>query len=310
MKEKRQKSKILARSSLMSQTKGELTTQQIIILIIAITSFVVILFLLFRLNLGETTDKELCHNSVIMKGKSGLTEKIIPLNCHTNYICITEDGTCEQMTNPDIKKVQTPDEIYRILADEMADCWWMFGEGKVNYVQKDLTGKLYCSICSQVAFDVSVKENIFDAGEIDKKEFYNYLKNEKISGKDKTYLEYLYKTQDLSEIWKEDFGKINLDKQYYVMMGITSKISTLGWIGVGTAIGAGATFFLTLSPITIPGGIIATIVMGAVVGGTGGIFVAPILEGESGNEYLSPTIIEVNSEQFNELKCSSIKTLA
>ena len=57
------------------------------------------------------------------------------------------------------KKVKTETEVYGILADEMADCWWMFGEGKVNYVGKDLPEKqLYCSICSQLAFDNSLEE--------------------------------------------------------------------------------------------------------------------------------------------------------
>ena len=96
MKAKRQKSKILARSSLMSQTKGELTTQQIIILIIAITSFVIVLFLLFRLNLGETTKREICHNSVVLKGKS-LFPTGVSLDCHTEYICLSKTNKCDKI---------------------------------------------------------------------------------------------------------------------------------------------------------------------------------------------------------------------
>ena len=60
--------------------KGELTTHQLVGLIILIVSFAVILFLLFRLNLGETTNKEICHNSVIMKGKSIASKLISPTN--------------------------------------------------------------------------------------------------------------------------------------------------------------------------------------------------------------------------------------
>ena len=48
-------------------TRAELTTQQIVGLIILIISFVIILYFIFALNLGETTDKEICHNSVALR---------------------------------------------------------------------------------------------------------------------------------------------------------------------------------------------------------------------------------------------------
>ena len=76
--------------------KGELTTQQIVTLIILVVSFAVILFLIFRLNLGETTQKEICHNSVLMKAKS------LPgtgyLDCKTNYVCISGGGECDEFS--------------------------------------------------------------------------------------------------------------------------------------------------------------------------------------------------------------------
>jgi len=107
------------------------------------------------------------------------------------------------MTNPNIKKVETLPEIYKVLADEMADCWWMFGEGKINYVGKDFKSNLYCSICTQLAFDDSLRDI-----EISEKEFYQYLEDNEIS-EGKSYLKYLFdldNVEQLEESFSEEGG--------------------------------------------------------------------------------------------------------
>lgn len=299
----------------MKNKSGELTTQQIVMLIILITSFAIILFLLFRLNLGKETDKEICHNSVVMRGNSVLPKDAVSLNCKTNYVCITEDGTCEQMTKPEIKKVKDETEVYEILANEMADCWWMFGEGKVDYIGKDYLKKnLYCSICSQVAFDDSLKKEIFEAEEFDKKEFYKYLAKKKIPKKGITYFEYINGVKDFNSFEKSlleeniDFGKINLNNQYYVLMGITSEVSSLGYTAVGATIVAAGALAL-VAPVTLPATVkIIFVATGIGFGGTAGRFVGTTIKGESGNVYLPPKLIETNSKEI--LECKSIKTLA
>jgi hypothetical protein len=203
----------------IKEKKGEITTQQIVILIILITSFIVILFLLFRLNLGGETDKELCRNSVVLKGNSALSGiSNAPLNCKRTYKCVTSDGTCEGLTNPEIIKANSLNEVYKNLAEEMTDCWWMFGEGKIDYVGKELTKDNLCSICSQVLLDDSLKdmEGIKDAIEvteegkkvkasgINKDDFYeNYLAKKQMPGKEITYAEYLFGTKDLKKFKEE-----------------------------------------------------------------------------------------------------------
>lgn len=291
--------------------RGDITTQQLVLLIILIASFAVILFFVFRLNLGKTSVKEICHNSVVTRGSSVLPTESIPLNCQTTYTCITKDGSCERMSGSfETKKVKTETEVYEILADEMADCWWMFGEGKVNYVGKDLPAKkLYCSICSQLAFDDSLLE-IFPEGEINQKNLYDYLSTTNISDEDMSYLDYLVGLKDSKEIeltlqdGDSDFGKINLENQHYVVMGITSDINTLGWTILGAVGGAVIIVFTagTGTPIVIAVGAIA----GAVLGHFGGT----MMQGESGDYYLHPIIIEANSADFEKLGCVDIKTLA
>jgi len=289
---------------------AEITTTQLVTIIVLIVSFSVILFFIFKLNLGETTDQEICHNSVITRGSSILPAESVPLKCQRSYLCLTEDGSCETLTKPIKEKVETKEEVYKILAEDMATCWWMFGQGEVNYVGADFKEKLYCSICTQVAFDDSIKEEI--GGTIDKERLYIYMMDNKVSGKDETYLQYLYGTNDLSRIKSElnqqgvNFGSIDLDKQYYVMMGITSEVSKLRW-ALG---GAGVAALIAFTPIIGP---VAGVISGSIYIATGvgvGSVVGIIVRGSSGNEYLSPAIIEVNSQEFKDLDCESITTLS
>ena len=51
---------------LKKDKKGALTTQQIVLLIILIASFVVILYFFMSAELGEESEKEICHNSVVI----------------------------------------------------------------------------------------------------------------------------------------------------------------------------------------------------------------------------------------------------
>jgi len=287
----------------MKNKRGEMTTQQIVILIILIASFAVLLFFLFRLNLGSETEKEICRNSVVARGSSVIPTEAVPLDCKRSYVCITEDRGCEKMTKPIIKKVESKEDIYNVLAIEMIDCWWMFGEGKVNYVGEDLIPGMYCSICSQIAFDESVKK-IIESGELDKEEFYNYLYLKNMTGSDETYLEYLGLVNYYKNIDTE-FGTINLDKQYYVLTGMNSDISTWRYVGVGAAVVGGIAF----APFTFGGsaGFVAGTLL-AVGGGTAGYFVAPVVQGEVGNRIISPSLIEVNSEEFEGLDCKKITT--
>ncbi len=297
--------------------RGEITTQQIVILIVVIASFAILLFFLMRLGLGDMTEKEICHNSVVARGSSVLPEESIPLNCHRSYVCISASRTCEKMANPNIKKVQSQEETYKVLANEMADCWWMFGEGEVNYVGSDFKEKLYCSICSQIAFDDSVQD-IFSEGVINEEEFYIYMKNNNVSGQDYSYLEYLYAIDDMQTVRNilseqgVNFGEINLNQEYYAMMGIISEKSTFKRVLLGVGVGAVVVAGALLTPITGGASLVSTAGILFTTGGAvaGGSFMGFTGEGPTGEKFLKPMLIEVNSEEFKDLNCKSIITLA
>jgi hypothetical protein len=304
----------------MKKTRGEITTQQIVLLIILIISFVVILFFIFRLNLGKS-ESEICHNSVVMRAAS-VSKEAIPLKCSRTYVCISKDGSCERMTKPEIKKVNTEEEIYGILADEMANCWWMFGEGTMDYVGKDNFLKdNYCSICSQIGFDDSIKEIEGVGEEISKDKLYDYLAKTTMPDSEMNYSEYMFGTNDISRLKRvaleaEDgtevtvgtFGKIDLDRQHYVLMGITSEIKGKVWkIVVGGTIAAVG----LVAGYTWVGAII-----GLLVYGTGEVdpgivpeIHAIIVEGNGvENNFMAPTIQEANSNTLKKLDCYDIIT--
>lgn len=296
--------------------KGELATEQIVLLIILIASFAILLFFLVKLGLGNQTDQEICHNSVVTRGNSALPIDAMPLKCNRQYVCITVDGSCEKMTNPKIEKVKSQEDVYNYLSEDLATCWWMFGEGKINYISDEAFSHLYCSICSQIAFDDSVQQKqIFPDNQIDKDDFYKYLDSHNYSD-EQTYLDYLYgKGTNYVDIKAQlesqgvDFSPIDISKQYYSMMGITSDVSTLEWaVGVG-ALAAATIYLLPIGAGVFSIGLLSGTVSFGVGAGTTSA-VGFFVKGLSGNDYLSPSIIEVNSPEFNALGCKSITTLS
>ena len=292
--------------------KAELSTQQIVLLIILIASFIIILFFLFRLNPGEEKDMEACHQSVVMRGNTAIPSDAIPLKCQTKYLCISKDGTCEGLTKPVLEKVKTKEEVYDVLANEMANCWWMFGEGKLNYVGKDMKQNFYCSICTQFMLDNSLNEIEGIMGSINAKDFYEYLENKEYDS-ETNYLEYLTGSKNVRDLERSmtgqnmEFGSYSLGRQHYVLMGIYSEVGVWKWVGIGAA---------ALGVIAIPftGGVSSVLITAAIIGsatvggGVGGYFVGTAVKGESGNDYLSPTIIEANSREFDAFDCKNVMT--
>jgi len=193
--------------------KAELTTKHLVMIIILIVSFIIVLFLLFRLNLGETTAKEVCHNSVLLKHQTKIFSG--PLDCRTNYLCISGSKDCEEISATSTVKVK-PDnknETMKALADEMADCWWMFGEGKINYVGEKFSGNMACALCSVIEFDETIK------GSVSYLEFFNYLKITPKSGS-QTYLQYLYGVSSFDEGNSYYQNELDFSKQYVLVTGM------------------------------------------------------------------------------------------
>ena len=204
--------------------KGELTTQQIIMIIILIISFVVLLYFIFRLNPGETSSKQICYNSVALVGKGqGLTGS---LDCKTNYLCLSGGDNCKEFNPTTTVKVDTTkkDEVLKALTDEISDCWWMFGEGKLDYMGSSFLGGEVCGICSITKFDGEMQKQI---PSISYQELYDYMRTTKKT-ESEVYLHYIYSVNTLDAF--KDFylanylgNNIDTSKEYFILTGISKK---------------------------------------------------------------------------------------
>ena len=199
--------------------RGEITTQQIVIMIILITSFVVILFFLFRLNFQDQTQKEICHNSVVLKGKSS-TLSGGKLDCSTNYLCISSGKECKLINPLETVKVSSKNETFKAIADEMANCWWQFGEGKIDYTGT-IVGRS-CAICSVVEINASFNEKLTS------RDFYDYLKKTK-KDNSQTYFSYLYNLGYPTTV--NDNNILNTDEKYYIVTGRSDSVK-VPFIGI------------------------------------------------------------------------------
>jgi hypothetical protein len=174
--------------------KAELTTQQIVMIIILLASFVVLLVFIVKVNFQDTSEKGICQSSVQLAAKTKVGFFSGKIDCKINYLCISGGGECQGFTYKDTAKINLNDkenakkEVMKILADEMADCWWMFGEGKIDYIGWEWTENVGCAVCTQFAFDENIKKSGIT---ISPKEFCDYLKTPKIVNKPQTYAEYL-----------------------------------------------------------------------------------------------------------------------
>lgn len=157
--------------------KGELTSAQIIGIILLIMGFVIILiFTLTILDLKTYSTDELCRLSILSRATSPKsTQELIPLKCTTKKICITGGSDCEDYKGEknvaDSIKVapsgeQTKTKIEETVANEMYDCWKMVGEGKLDlfggnpshFLALDSLGmkESTCIICARIkAKDIS-----------------------------------------------------------------------------------------------------------------------------------------------------------
>src|SRR3989344_4923299 len=123
--------------------RGELTSTEITIWILAIVGFGIVLAALFLINLGGYSSEDICKLSVLSRGTAPAGGGYIPLKCVAEKICIREgfSGGCEDefAGEKDVEYIRLSgsdgvkaDKIEEITANAMYDCWTMMGEGKVD----------------------------------------------------------------------------------------------------------------------------------------------------------------------------------
>lgn len=163
---------------------GDVTSTQVIFLLIAVISFGIGLMALSLVDFGGSTERDICKLSVLTRATSpDIAQSVIPLKCRTEKICLTDKlfGGCEEQFAGEENVVrvrlsgtdsQKKLKIEEISANAMYDCWNMMGQGKLDLFGKaaesfgwDVTQPT-CVICSRVAVDKDVNPEILNSVDI------------------------------------------------------------------------------------------------------------------------------------------------
>lgn len=324
----------------MNMKKGEMTSTQLITLIIIIVSFAIILLVWYSFSWNPQIDKEVCHTSIVLRSSANNaifeTSKVIPLKCKTEKICLTCGEDCEQFKADTKVKVSSDsekakEEILDTIANAMYDCNSMLGEGKLDFMPHKTWSENYCLICSRFALDEKAKKEVDGIGY---GELYKYL-GEKKTPNGKSYLEYLYpgwknwedskmlfenmkEESDNEEFRRLSFEEWNInlnsyDNGYSIVAQMRPTGTWSKWLKIGGVLGGGivAVVGIALIPVSGPiGAAIAAVGTKVAVGSalvTGGVL---YVYDHPSNKYkwVPPSILPYDLETFKALKCTSFET--
>ncbi|MBI4439384.1 hypothetical protein HY638_00260 [Candidatus Woesearchaeota archaeon] len=157
--------------------------------------------------LKHKTDIEACRASVYahatFKGQIGALKTI---ECPRREVVFYNDKVEIDGNKAEDFKELNNDIVNRYVAEELKNCWYMMGEGKLNVFKEELVGtNKVCLVCSEATFDKSLDKNYY-AG------LAEYLKNKKMPSKNVeniTYSQYLWGENNIGE------QNIGANKRYY-----------------------------------------------------------------------------------------------
>lgn len=211
----------------MKQKKG--IEQAVLVKLLGIiASFIVIAMLLhkvFDVTYAESAEN-VCRMSVISHAKTQMAgSPIMNLKCPRKFVTFDDDGykiyyadelpidkeklSYKRKFKEDVSKKK---QIYEVMADEMAECWYKMGKGELDLFEEDkwFTTKNTCNICAQIGFSKDFnKEN--ELGTIG--EFNEFLENHNFTkyGIDENYDDFIFKNypsafslNHLAYFFKED----------------------------------------------------------------------------------------------------------
>ncbi len=134
--------------------KAELTSKQLITIIILIVSFIILIIFYFALNIKGEITRETCKQSLALRGTSFISKYVLSVKCETEYFCMNMGGECvdarEEAKDIEIEDIDKLDDEIFSLAEE---CWDMVGRGKINFGSKK-----ECGVCSVIYFDEEIQK--------------------------------------------------------------------------------------------------------------------------------------------------------
>ena len=186
--------------------------------------------------LASEKDIETCRASVSTKsiaitfGSFGtrVADPIdLNLDCHTTGLVVKKDGVENQDGKPVTKFNEGKfygknyeDKLKTVIADNMENCWKMFGQGQIDPFTR-LDGDKHCIMCYDIFFDKTAKEELQakkEKGDKQTLDNFNQFLVDNTGSNRQTYAKYLY---DVEPAEAEDFAKdsqpLDINKQYAII---------------------------------------------------------------------------------------------
>src|SRR3989344_2415783 len=249
---------------MMKEKKGTLSATMIVGIILLVIGFGILLIFMYNFYWVQDIDRTVCHESAIYKATLPDildVKEYIPLKCHTRKVCIGQKSAwvpgflkkakCddefkgEKYTNVWVSSNEDKREkqINQFLAREMAECWEMLGEGKIQLFKREFARDeesglptwetKRCVICTRISFDEELKKEL---GEI--KGLGDYLIRHKVPNSDESYWEFLSSGMD-SEGYTLENDKYSLVQKAVVFIE-HDKTDAIKWLlGFGTGAAGG-----------------------------------------------------------------------
>ncbi|MDP2750190.1 MAG: hypothetical protein Q8O89_05135 [Nanoarchaeota archaeon] len=231
---------------------GKITVMIIIIVAGILVMAVVGYFMIFAKSLSDT---EACRLSALAKANARVTkafESVLNLNCETDNIKVYPDKITKNSKDfVVLVDKRKDDQIKRVFADELYDCWYQLGAGNFDLFGNYQGGDLHCVICAYVDFDATFSEKQA------KIENFNQYLSKRIPGSNQSYALYLVNgDKDAAE----QINKTKLDlftKKSYAIVYVAEKEDLKAETGVfsllqGTG-GAGIGAFILYSHLVNKG---------------------------------------------------------
>src|SRR3989344_2265503 len=204
------------KKQILENKKAEMSSSMLVTIILLVIGFGLILIVYYQLNGIQEVDRQVCHQSVVLRWTLPDTldlKDLSSLKCKTRKICISDKmfgkGDCENELGKEYdtlkiskEKEKAEQDIKKIFADELADCWAMMGEGKIQVFKREgLPPKDLCVICSRINFDKNV-----DVSEVSG--LSEYLIKKRVPNKDMSYFQFLTNSKTLDY----SFSSSEIDK--------------------------------------------------------------------------------------------------
>src|SRR3989344_4909987 len=150
--------------------RGEAVSDQLVIWIPLIVSFIIILYVLAQIFIvSDVVNAETCYASVVARDLANTKvfegSNYLPLSCQTDKICVggkdcpTLLGTkSAPIRKVDLAGTEVRDKILYAYSEAIQTCDNSLGSGELNFFPSNLRETDYCVICSRIALDEDLKD--------------------------------------------------------------------------------------------------------------------------------------------------------